>query len=396
MNLYELKQERANVTNSLREMMDKYDGKEMDGADKETFGNLEAAFDKLNADILREEKQLERERTLGETAPKGDAPANKLVDLFNEAITGRADAIKTYKDAVETYTLGTNATAGYLSAPMEFREELIKELDNVSIMRGLARNIGTIGATQSLGFPVMTARATDAEWVSEVAAAPVEGTIAFGLREFKPNRMAKMIKISKTLMNHSNLAPQVLLDEMRYAIGITQEKAYMTGDGSGKPLGIFVASNSGIPSSRDVATDNTASAMTFDGLMNAKYSLKEGYLANANWIFHRDAVKQLAKIKDQDNRYIWEPSVVVDTPDRLLGVPVHTSEYCPNTFSANAYVGIIGDFRHYWIVDADQLEMQVLNELYAVNNQVGYLFNYFGDGAPVLGEAFARVKLGAS
>ena len=43
---------------------------------------------------------------------------------------------------------------------------------------------------------------------------------------------------------------------------------------------------------------------------------------------------------------------------------------------------------------ADLLTVQVRNELYATTNQVGYLFNYFGDGAPVLGEAFARVKLG--
>ena len=31
-----------------------------------------------------------------------------------------------------------------------------------------------------------------------------------------------------------------------------------------------------------------------------------------------------------------------------------------------------------------------------MNNQIGYLFNYFGDGAPVLDEAFARLKVGTS
>jgi len=396
MTLYEMKQERARVTASIREMMDKYDGKEMDGADKETFGNLEAQFDKLTADIMREERQLERERTIGEKEPVSNEKKSNVYDLFSKAITGRNEDIASYKNAVEQYTLGTNATAGYLSAPMEFREELIKQLDDEVVMRGLARNIGTIGASQSLGFPVMTTRATDAEWVSEIAAAPVEGTMAFGLREFKPNRMAKMIKISKTLMNHSNLAPQVLLDEMRYAIGITQEKAYMTGNGTGKPLGVFTASANGISTARDIATDNTTTEITFNGLMNAKYSLKEGYLRNANWIFHRDAVKQLAKIKDGEQRYVWEPAVANDVPDRVLGIPVRMSEFCPNTFTAGKYVGILGDFRYYWIVDADQLEFQVLNELYAVNNQIGYLFNYFGDGAPVLEEAFARVTLGTT
>lgn len=395
MNIYELKQERAKVTADIRAMMDKYDGKEMDGADKETFGNLEAQFDKLSDSINREEKQLERERSLGETvnAEAVKPTANKAMELFNKAITGTREDVKVYNDL--TYTLGTNATAGYLSAPMEFREELIKGLDSDCFFRSLARVLPAIGNAKSIGYPQMTARAADAEWVGEVDAAPVEQTMAFGLREMVPHRMAKLIKISRTLMNHSALAPQVLLDEMRYAIAVTQEKAYMTGNGSGKPLGVFTASSSGISTARDVVA-GTTSAVTSDGLKDVKYSLKEGYVRNATWIFHRDIIKQIAKLKDGEDRYMWEPSIVLGEPDRLLNIPVRQSDFAPNTVAASAYVGILGDFSHYWIVDGDTLEMQILNELYAVNNQNGYLFNYWGDGAPVLEEAFARVKLAAS
>ena len=70
------------------------------------------------------------------------------------------------------------------------------------------------------------------------------------------------------------------------------------------------------------------------------------------------------------------------------------SEYAPNTYTTGKYAAVFGDFKYYWICDADILTVQVLNELYAPNNQIGYLYNYFGDGAPVVGEAFARVKLG--
>ena len=40
--------------------------------------------------------------------------------------------------------------------------------------------------------------------------------------------------------------------------------------------------------------------------------------------------------------------------------------------------------------------MQRLNELYAGNNQVGFLGREYSDGMPVMAEAFARAKLGAS
>ena len=392
MNIFDLKQERAEVTKAIRDMMDKYDGKEMDGADKDTLGNLEARFDSLNDSILAEEKQIEREKLVNGSVEKKAPLKDERMQMFANALTGKAEDIARFKNDVN-YTLGTNATAGYLTAPMEFRDELIKELDNLLFMRTLARNIGTIGASQSLGFPYRATAAADAQWVSEVAAAPEEQALAYGQREFKPNRMAKLIKLSKTLVSHSDMAERVVKEEMAYRIAVTQENAYMTGNGSGKPLGIFTASNDGIPTTRDVSTDNGTTYVTADGLLNAKYTLKQQYLANASWVMHRDIVKQIAKLKDSDNNYLWIPSMRDGQPDTLLGHPVFMSEYAPNTSTTGQYVAVFGDFNYYWIVDADALEVQILNELYAVTNQVGYLYNYFGDGAPVLGEAFVRVKL---
>jgi hypothetical protein len=57
---------------------------------------------------------------------------------------------------------------------------------------------------------------------------------------------------------------------LAYKFGVTQEKAYLTGDGNQKPLGVFTASNDGISTGRDVSTGNTTTAITFDGLIEAK------------------------------------------------------------------------------------------------------------------------------
>lgn len=101
----------------------------------------------------------------------------------------------------------------------------------------------------------------------------------------------------------------------------------------------------------------------------------------------------LAKLKDGEGRYLWQDSIVGTEPARLLGFPVNISENAPNTFTTGLYVGILGDFSHYWIIDALSLEMQVLNELYAATNQIGIIGRYEGDGAPTLENAFVRVKL---
>ena len=390
MNLNEMLQERAGVFNQLKEIQNRYNDKPMDGADKDTYGNLEAKFDELTASIDAENKKLARERQMGEQM-KPEAKTDKG-ELFAKALTGNPDAVKEYRAA---HSLGTDATAGYLTAPVEFVNKLIVGLNNDVFMRQLATIVGPIGQAQSLGFPTVATDAADVSWTGEITDAGEDATLAFGRREFKPNRLAKLVKVSKTLIRHAPNPDQTILDRIIYKVAMAQESAYMTGDGSSKPLGIFVANANGIDTDRDVSTGNTATTVTFDGLTEAKYAIKGQYMRNASWVMHRDLVKMISKIKDGEGQYIWQPSVQLGQPDRLIGAPVYMSEYAPNTMTTGKYVAVYGDFKNgYWVCDSDGLYITVLDQLYALGNQMGYVVEYFGDGAPVLPEAFARVKLG--
>jgi HK97 family phage major capsid protein len=185
----------------------------------------------------------------------------------------------------------------------------------------------------------------------------------------------------------------IVMDRLAYKFGVAMEKGYLTGTGSEQPLGVFVASDLGIPTSRDVATGNSATALTFDGLINAKYSLKAQHQANAVWLFHRDAISMIAKLKDGDGGYIWQPSVIAGQPDTILSRPLKMSEYVPNTFTTGLYVGMFADFSYYWIADSLSMQFQRLNELFSLNNQIGFIGRLETDGMPVLTEAFARVTL---
>jgi HK97 family phage major capsid protein len=184
-----------------------------------------------------------------------------------------------------------------------------------------------------------------------------------------------------------------VLDRLAYKFAVTQEKAFLTGSGAGRPLGVFTASPNGISTGRDVSTGNTTTAIGFDGLIEAKFTLKGQYWPRARWFFHRDAVKQVTKLKDGDGQYIWRQSVRDGEPDTLLGLPMTISEWAPNTFTTGLSVGLLGDFQHYWIADALSMQVQRLNELYAETNQVGFIGRLETDGAPVLEEAFVRVTL---
>jgi len=287
-------------------------------------------------------------------------------------------------------------TGGFLVASEQFVNKLIQAVDDQVFMRGLATIIPCKTA-HSLGIPTLETDASDAEWTTEIGEPTEDAALAFGKRELYPHPLVKMITVSEKLLRTSAMDVEGLIKQrMAYKFGTSQEKAFMTGTGTEQPLGIFTASNDGIPTSRDVSTDNTATALTADGLINCLYSLKPQYLGNARWLFHRDAIKSIRKIKDiTSGEYIWQPGLAADKQPSILDRPYIISEFVPNTFTASLYVGMVGDFSFYWIADALDMRIQRLVELFAKKNQVGFIGRLEVDAQPVLAEAFARVKLAA-
>lgn len=297
------------------------------------------------------------------------------------------------KEEHRALQMDVDTLGGFTVAPQQFVADLIQAVDNAVFMRGLATVNQLIGA-HSIGRPSLDTDVSDADWTSELATGNEDSDMAFGKRELTPHPLAKRIKISRKLLRHSPLGPEALVRErLAYKMGVSQEKAYMTGSGAQQPLGIFTASEDGIPTSRDVSTDNTTTAATFDGLKSAKWTLKSAYWPQAQWVAHRDFGAKVDKIKDGNGSYIWQPSVLVDQPDRLLGFPINFSEYAPNTFTTGLYVAVLGAFKNYWIAESLSLEVIRLNELYAATNQVGFISRSEIDGMPVLAEAFVRVAL---
>lgn len=289
-----------------------------------------------------------------------------------------------------------DASAGAVILPEQTSEKVILAVNNTVVMRQLATRIDVIGA-QSIGVPVVDVNPADADWTVELQTGSEDTAMKTGKRELCPWPVAKRIKSTLKLLQRSRNAEKVIGERLSYVCSLTFEKAYLSGDGAHKPLGVFTPSSEGVPASRDIATGNTTTSITGDGLSNALYSLKERYLSSPalRWLFHRDAVKQIRQLKDATTGiYYFEPGLA-GQPDRILGVPVMFSEFAPNTFTASQYVGIIGDFSQYWVADADAISIQRLNELYIVNGQVGFIARFESDGAPALGEAFARVKLAA-
>lgn len=287
---------------------------------------------------------------------------------------------------------------GYAVAPQQLVGEIIKAKDNYVFARRLGRTF-YLPKAASLGVVSWDNDPADPAWTAEIGTASEDSTASLGKRELTPHQLTKYIKVSNKLLRSSFLnLPAFIAERLGYKFAVTEENCFLNGTGNQQPLGVFTASADGITTSQDVTCSNHQTPTTnfnVDDLKDLKYNLPAQYRGpQCAWVVHRDFVLMASKLKDGNSNYVWTDSIVQGDPDRLLGYPVYESEYAPSTFTTGLYIACFGDWSRYWIVDALNLNIQRLNELYALTNQVAFIGRAETDGMPVEAAAFRRLKLG--
>jgi HK97 family phage major capsid protein len=288
--------------------------------------------------------------------------------------------------------VGNDPKGGYL-APISFVTTFIKFLDDLVSVRGLATVLPPTTA-KSVGAMSFDTDYGDADWTAEVPASDIseDDAARFGKRELTPHLLSKMVKVSRKMLRSSTLnIEQFLAQRLAYRFAITENKAYLTGDGAQKPLGLFTASNDGITTARDT-TCAAATSFTADELIDVQHSVKDIYRQNGSWIGSREFRKRCRKLKDGNGQYLLTTNTASGL-EQLFERPLVVDENAPSTFTAGLYIALFGDVSMYWIQDGLDMEIQRLDELFALRNQVGWIGRKETDAMPVLAEAFGRLKL---
>ena len=408
-NLYE---ERAELVSQMRRILDDSDSESRDltSEDEAKYEALEADVGKYDEQIEIDEQRAERRSRLAEREATiiNQPPTRPQTGIVGDTLTDTREremsAFRSYlvnprsfraQQELAALQMDSDTGGGTLTIPETFIQQLIDGLDETLAIRSVATILPLTNAA-SIGAPSLDNDPSDAEWTVELSTGSADSTMSTGKRSLTPHPLAQLVKVSKTLLRRSPIPVDSLVrSRLQFKLGVTEEKGFLTGSGSQQPLGLFTASADGVSTPADVSTDNTSSAITADGLVTALYSLKEQYLRSSNlrWLFHRDAIKMIRKLKDGNGDYLWTRGLANDRQATILDVPYMVSEFAPNTFTTGLYVGAIGDFSYYWIAESLAMSIEVASELYMGSNEDGYFIRAELDGMPVLEEAFARVTL---
>ncbi len=356
--------------------------------DDGTYTQMEQEINDLGKEIARLERQEALEAELNRpvnqpltTKPgsgRGEEPkTGRASDEYRKAML---DAFRSnFKRVSNILQEGVDADGGYL-VPEEYDHRLIDTLSEENIMRRLATTITTSGEHKIN----IAATKPAASWIEE------GGALTFGDATFSQilldaHKLHVAIKVTEELLydNAFNLEGYIL-DQFGKALANAEEDAFLNGDGTGKPLGLFAATGGGT-----VAGTLTA-AIKSDDMLDLVYALKRPYRKTASFIMNDKTLSSLRKLKDNNGAYIWQPSYQAGEPDQVLGYAVHTSAYAPEDAIA------FGDYKYYNIGDRGTRSFSELRELFAGNGMIGYVAKERVDGKLILPEAVQILKLKTS
>jgi len=350
--------------------------RDLNDTELDTYNKLDSEVSRLKVEADREAKLESIENSLGEIKDQsvkmsvGDSAGDQFAskeyrNAFVSALRQKPGTLS--REVSNALQVGTDSEGGYIT-PEEFDTMIVAARQDINEIRQYATVITTgsdrnIPTESSLGV---------AAWTAEEAGATL-ADVAFGRVVLGAHKLATAVKVSEELLQDAFFNVEAYLaGVIGKRFGLLEEAAFVNGDGSGKPTGIVVGSTLG-------KTLASATAITAVELMDIYHALGRPYRMGATWMFNDTVAKNIRKLVDGNSQFIWQPGLVAGQPDTILGRPVLVSSAMPAPTTGLKSV-IFGDLSGYTIADRKGTTVQRLNELYAINGQVGYVANARTEG----------------
>ena len=310
-------------------------------------------------------------------------------------------AVRAKAADLKSVNIGADA-AGAHAVP----EEVSKAIDKLMLRQSdVLQNIKMVQVGSSDYKELITINSSAAAWIAETGSRTEQTTPE--LRQVAPTWGELYSYLFATEWSLQDIFFNVedwLVDNVSEQMAKTVDLAIWSGNGSNKPTGL---TNSAPTSSADTAspiraaavlqyvvTDSASpQALGGDDVFDLVYSLNRAYRPNAKFGCNQNTQAAIRKLKDTTNQYLWEPSLQVGQPDRLVGYELFTYEDMGDPTTGDAlYLGF-GDWRKaYTLPYRQQLAITVDNNITAPGYVKFYVRRRYG-GIVANNDALKLLKL---
>lgn len=295
----------------------------------------------------------------------GKVPAPKATDL--------TESQKFVKKFVEAVTTSGNFSQGM---PKEMASEVIKKAAAYAKLRGICRVFSTssdLAITVESGLPTVA-------YVAEGGAigdtAPTTAPVV--LNAWK---LACIVKISRELCKDISFDVVAYVeDALARAFALKEDAEILLGTGTNAVEG--VTSKSGI-NSKICASTTTVTWAEVKACATAVGPYRQG--SSCAWVMGQAIADAIHDFKDGSGNYLFPQN---EELKRIMGYPVLISEAMPTPAASQPLV-VFGNFDYYALGERENIDLTVLNELYAGNDQVGVKAVERLDGKVLQAKAFS-------
>ena len=368
-----LKEKRATIYTSIDELRQATDGREMTAEEQQRWDTMLSDYDKADKAVEAEERfvDIHRKQAEEEVAKRdfyiGDLLGEQYRKAFADYILNGASGISPESRATIEQRAGIAGLAGGVTIPTALASEIEIALKTYGGMF----EAGTIINTSHGGDLIMptindtSAKATIvSEFDQSTKRAPSFGSVTLKAYTYR----TPIIPVSQTLIQDSAFNLDAVLTSLlgdSFSRGVNEQLT--TGDGTGKPTGIVTAATA-------CTTQAAATSIKLDDIIDLIKSVNSAYARNGKFMFNRNTLWELAKIKDQTGRYIWQDSARDGTPATLFGKQYILNDDMADIGAGNASV-LFGDLSKYKIRMVKSFSVVRLNELLAEYLSIG-LFGF--------------------
>lgn len=281
--------------------------------------------------------------------------------------------------AADRLEKGRTIATGTYVLPVSADNKYESEINKVSIFRKIA----SVFTRYNGSVDIITANSDDiSAFVPENESINIKDIVDdFDTIKVKYNKLATLLRLPSDFVSDAAFNFEgYLLKRLARSFARAEDKSFITGTGKNEPVGI-------LHNTAGAETAITVDTITYDDMISLYFSVKHEYRTNGVWLMNDKTALALRMLKDNTGNYIWN-----NTDNTIFGKPVIVSEYMPDIKAGQKPVAF-GDFSYYWIVKRTPVSVKILQELFALNHQTGYLAFEFIDGKLIRNDAVKVVEI---
>lgn len=382
-NLIELRRALAAKKEEMRSMITKAEGEKRGFNDEEesAYTALEKEQRELEGKIKLEERKQQNAMAAGSVQTTPEDPNHEgefrdFGDLFVSYRSNPSDPrLKEYRE------LAVSAgVSGGIFVPPQYSQQLLEIAAETAVVRPRATVIPADESSPdaSVVLPALDQGAgsniyggVEVNWIEEGDEKP-ETDAKFRDITLTPYEVAAHIKVTDKLLRNAPAVTGILNKLFGGAIAAAEDRAFMFGDGVGKPSGAHVS-----PASTTVAR-KTAAVITYADVVAMLSKAKLG--GSLVWTASQSIMPQLLTMKDDAGNLIFQPNIAAAVGGTLLGYPIRFTENSPALGTAGDLT--LSDFGYYVIKDGAGIFIEASNApLFTQNKTIVKAF-WNVDGKP--------------